>query len=103
MTEGDRLQQMLLSAVELLATVLVGAEFERGDGYCFMAFPTFPIRDLNGIWADSDAAACHLEERRLRAAELGTPFVVMTRGGRTPAVEAAARELGLTTRSCSPA
>jgi hypothetical protein len=96
MTEADRLQQMLLSAIELLATVLDRAEFERGDGYCFMAFPTFPIRDLNGIWADSDAAAGHLEEGRLRAADLGTPFIVMTRAGRTPTVEAAARELGLT-------
>jgi GNAT superfamily N-acetyltransferase len=87
---------MLLAAIERLATVLDQAEFERGDGFCFMAFPTFPIRDLNGIWADSDAAAGHLEEGRLRAGDLGTPFIVMTRAGRTPAVEAAARELGLT-------
>ncbi|MGB8005391.1 MAG: GNAT family N-acetyltransferase [Gaiellaceae bacterium] len=96
MTAADRLQQMLLAAIERLATVLDGAEFERGDGYCFMSFPTFPIRDLNGIWADSDAAAGQLEDGRLRAAELGTPFIVMTRAGKTPGVEAAARELGLT-------
>ncbi|MDQ2910051.1 MAG: GNAT family N-acetyltransferase [Actinomycetota bacterium] len=96
MDEADRLHQVLESVAERLAGVLEGAHFERGDGYCFMAFPTFPIRGLNGIWADTDAAADQLAARRAQAKELGTPFTVMTRTGKTPAVEAAARELGLT-------
>jgi GNAT superfamily N-acetyltransferase len=96
MDESDRLQQVLESVAERLASVLEGARFERGDGYCFMAFPTFPIRDLNGVWADTDAAAGQLAARRAQARELGTPFTVMTRAGKTPAVEHAARELGLT-------
>jgi ribosomal protein S18 acetylase RimI-like enzyme len=96
MHEADRLHQVLESVAERLATVLEGAQFERGNGYCFMAFPTFPIRDLNGVWADGDAAADELATRRAQANELGTPFTVMTRAGKTPAVEDAARELGLT-------
>jgi GNAT superfamily N-acetyltransferase len=96
MVEADRLHEVLVSVAERLATVLEGARFERGGGYCFMSFPTFPIRDLNGVWADTDAAAGQLAARRAEANELGTPFTVMTRAGRTPDVELAARELGLT-------
>jgi GNAT superfamily N-acetyltransferase len=96
MDEADRLHETFESVAERLAGVLEGARFERGDGYCFMAFPNFPIRDLNGVWADTDAAAGELEARRAQARELGTPFIVMTRTGKTPAVETTARELGLT-------
>jgi ribosomal protein S18 acetylase RimI-like enzyme len=96
MDATDRLHEVLVSAAEQLATVLEGAQFERGDGYCFLSFPTFPIRDLNGVWADTDAAADQLATRRAQANELRTPFTVMTRAGKTPAVEQAARELGLT-------
>jgi GNAT superfamily N-acetyltransferase len=96
MDEADRLHQVLGSVAERLATVLEGAQFERGAGYFFMAFPTFPIRDLNGVWAETDAAADDLAARRAQANELRTPFTVMTRAGRAPAVEEAARALGLT-------
>jgi len=96
MNEADRLHQILESVAERLAGVLEDAQFERGDGYCFMAFPTFPIRDINGLWASTDAAADQVEVTRTKAKKLGTPFTVMTRAGRTPAVEEAARELGLT-------
>ncbi len=96
MDAADRLHEVLVSVAEQLATVLEGAQFERGDGYCFLSFPTFPIRDLNGVWADTDAAANQLATRRAQANELRTPFTVMTRAGKTPAVEQAARELGLT-------
>jgi hypothetical protein len=97
MDEADRLHHVFESVGESLVTVLEGACFERGDGHCFMAFPTFPIRDVNGVWADTDAAADRLGSRREQANELGTPFTVMTRAGRTPAVEEAARAMGLTT------
>jgi len=80
--------------LERLAGVLEGARFERRDGYTFQAFPTFPVRDLNGMWVDSDAAATHIEEARAEAGELGTPFSIMVRAGRSPAVEEAARQLG---------
>jgi len=96
MNAADRLHQVLVSVAEQLATVLEGAQFERGDGYCFLAFPTFPIRDVNGVWADTDAAADQLGARHAQANELRTPFTVMTRAGKAPAVEEAARELGLT-------
>jgi hypothetical protein len=96
MDAADRLHQVLVSVAEALATVLEGAQFERGDGHCFMAFPTFPIRDVNGVWADTDAAADELATRRAQACELRVPFAVMTRAGKSPAVEQAARKLGLT-------
>jgi hypothetical protein len=54
MDAADRLHQVLVSVAERLATVLEDAQFERGDGHCFMAFPTFPIRDVNGVWADTE-------------------------------------------------
>jgi GNAT superfamily N-acetyltransferase len=94
--EAGRLHAVLESTAERLAGVLEDAVFMRGDGYCFMAFPTFPIRDVNGLWALTDAAADQIEAKRDLASQLGTPFTVMTRANATPAVEAASRGLGLT-------
>jgi GNAT superfamily N-acetyltransferase len=88
------IQEALERPIERLAGVLEGARYERRDGYSFMAFPTFPIRDLNGMWVDTDAAADHIDSARTEAEALGTPFSIMVREARTPAVEAAARELG---------
>lgn len=81
-------------SLEGLAGVLEGARCERRDGYTFFAFPTFPVRDLNGMWVDSDAATVHIETARAEAKGLGTPFSIMVREGRSPAVEQAALELG---------
>ncbi len=81
-------------ALERLASVLEGARYEQRDGYTFLAFPTFPVRDLNGMWVDGDAAAAHIEAARAEAKELGTPFSIMVREERSPAVERAAVELG---------
>lgn len=81
-------------ALERLAGVLEGARYERRDGYTFLSFPTFPVRDLNGMWVDGDAAAADIERARAEAQELGTPFNIMVREGRSPAVERAAVELG---------
>lgn len=96
MSEADRLHALFESVLERLAGVLEGARFERGHGYCFAAFPTFPIRDINGVWASTEAAADSLAAARAQAEQLGTPFVVMARAGKTPTVEEAARGLGLT-------
>src|SRR6266545_338478 len=102
MEEAQRLHQVLELAVERLAGVLDDARFERRDGYTFMALPTFPVRDLNGVWAETDAAAAELEDALAEAEELGTPFTVMVRAGRTPAVEEAARTLGFTSTTRIP-
>jgi ribosomal protein S18 acetylase RimI-like enzyme len=85
---------VLEGALEQLAGVLEDARYERRDGYTFLSFPTFPVRDLNGMWVDSDAAAGHIEAARAEARELGTPFSIMVREGRSPAVEDTARTLG---------
>ena len=84
----------LLDPLERLAGVLEGARCERRDGYAFLSYPTFPVRDLNGMWAETDAAAQHIDEARAEAAEIGTPFSVMVREGRSVAVEEAARVIG---------
>jgi ribosomal protein S18 acetylase RimI-like enzyme len=88
------MHEPLERSLEQLAGVLEDARCERRDGYTFLAFPTFPVRDLNGMWVDSDAAATQIETARAEAQELGTPFGVMVREGRSPAVEQAALELG---------
>src|SRR2546423_7816761 len=77
-----------------LAGVLEGARCEQREGYTFLAYPTFPVRDLNGMWVDSDAAVDQIEDARAEAAELGTPFSIMVREGRSVAVEEAAVALG---------
>jgi ribosomal protein S18 acetylase RimI-like enzyme len=88
------LHDVLEQCLERLAGVLEDARYEQRDGYTFLAFPTFPVRDLNGMWVDSDAAVAHIEAARAEAQELGTPFSIMVREGRTPGVERAAVELG---------
>jgi ribosomal protein S18 acetylase RimI-like enzyme len=88
------LHEVLEQSLERLAGVLEDARYARRDGYTFLAFPTFPVRDLNGIWVDSDAAVTHIEAARGEAQELGTPFSIMVREGRSPRVERAAVELG---------
>jgi GNAT superfamily N-acetyltransferase len=100
--EAERLHRVLEATAERLAGVLEGARFERRDGYSFMAFPTFPIRDINGAWVHTEAAAPHLEGALAEAQELKTPFSVMVRAGKTPAVEEAARRLGLTSTEDIP-
>lgn len=81
-------------ALEQLAEVLEGARCDKREGYTFLGFPTFPVRDLNGMWVDSDAAAPHIATAQAEAKELGTPFNILVREGRSTAVEQAAVELG---------
>jgi ribosomal protein S18 acetylase RimI-like enzyme len=86
--------EVLELALERLAGVLEDARYEQRNGYTFLSFPTFPVRDLNGMWVDGDAAAADIERARAEAQKLGTPFNIMVREGRSPAVERAAVELG---------
>lgn len=88
------MHEPLERALERLAGVLEDARCDRREGYTFLSFPTFPVRDLNGMWVDSDAAAAHIESARAEAQELGTPFSIMVRAGRSRVVEQAAVELG---------
>jgi ribosomal protein S18 acetylase RimI-like enzyme len=93
--EAQRVHQALETAAERFAGALQGARFERREGYTFLAFPTFPIRAINGVWADTDAAAPQLGDALRESQQLGAPFAVRVREGRTPEVEEAARDLGL--------
>ena len=97
------LHDVVEQCLERLAGVLEDARYEQRDGYTFLAFPTFPVRDLNGMWVDSDAAVAQIEAARAEAQELGTPFSIMVREGRSPGVERAAGELGSSPRCGFPA
>lgn len=96
MNEAERLHLGLCTISEHLAEALEDARFERREGYMFTAFPTFPLPSFNGVWADTDAAAAELEDAFAEVEEMGLPFGVTVRAGRTPAVEEAARRLGFT-------
>jgi len=96
MDEGLRLHLALCTVAERLAEVMEGARFERRDGYVFMSFPTFPIPSFNSVWPEADSAAGALGDALAEVEAEGIVAGVLTRSGETPAVEEAARELGLT-------
>ena len=96
MDEGLRLHLALCTVAERLAGVMERARFERRDGYVFVMFPTFPIPSFNGVWPDEDSAAGALSDALAEVAAEGIEAGVLARSGETPAVDEAARELGLT-------
>jgi ribosomal protein S18 acetylase RimI-like enzyme len=100
--EAERLHTGLYKVTERLAGALEDARFEQREGYLFTTFPTFPLPSFNGVWADTDAAAEELGDALAEVEEMGLPFGVTVRAGRTPAVEEAARRLGLTTSTRIP-
>ena len=96
MDEGLRLHLALCTVAERLAGVMERARFERRDGYVFVMFPTFPIPSFNGVWPDDDSAAGALSGALAEVTAEGIETGVLARIGETPAVDEAARELGLT-------
>jgi ribosomal protein S18 acetylase RimI-like enzyme len=101
-TEGERLHAALCKTGERLASKLEGARWENREGCIFMVFPTLPLASFNGIWAGTDEAAEQLEDALRDVEALSLPFGVTTRAGRAPAVEEAARRLGLTVTTRIP-
>jgi ribosomal protein S18 acetylase RimI-like enzyme len=96
MDEGLRLHLALCTAAERLAGVMEGARFERRKGYVLMTFPTLPIPSFNGVWPDEDSAAAALGDALAEVEAEGIAVGVLARSGKTPAVDEAARGLGLT-------
>ncbi|HEY8776156.1 MAG TPA: hypothetical protein VIM33_06690 [Gaiellaceae bacterium] len=96
MNEGLRLHLALCTVAERLAGVMEGARFERRDGYVFMSFPTLPLPSFNGVWPEDDSAAGALGDALAEIEAEGFAAGVLTRSGETPAVDEAARKLGLT-------
>jgi ribosomal protein S18 acetylase RimI-like enzyme len=60
------------------------------------------LPSFNGIWAETDAAADDLERLDAEFEEMGLPFGVTVRQGRTPTVEERARSLRLTAEIRTP-
>jgi ribosomal protein S18 acetylase RimI-like enzyme len=102
MNESLRLHLALCTVAERLAGVMDGARFERRDGYALLTFPTLPIPSFNGVWPDEDSAADALHDALAEVETQGIAVGVLTRSGETPAVDKAARELGLTTSERIP-
>jgi ribosomal protein S18 acetylase RimI-like enzyme len=96
MDEGLRLHLALTTVAERLAGVMEGARFERRDGYTFLTYPTLPIPSFNGVWPDDDSAAAALGDALAEVEAEGITPGVLTRSGHTPAIDEAARALGLT-------
>ena len=102
MDDAGRVHEALRSMFELTAAVLPETRFERRDGYDFLACPEVPIPQFSGVWPLDDAAAPSLEGALSEIEEMCLPYSVQLRGGATPAFEAEARRLGLTSEEWIP-
>jgi ribosomal protein S18 acetylase RimI-like enzyme len=100
--DGDRLHAALSAAWELLCDAFEDPTFERRDGYVWTVFPPVPVAQFNSVWPDDDASAPALEGALGEVAELGLPYSVQVRAGRTPAVEREAERLGLVVETEMP-
>jgi N-acetylglutamate synthase len=96
MSEAERMHEALRTMTENLCEVYADARFERRDGYDLLVFPPVPVPQFNGVWPVDDAAASALANALEEIRELGLPYSVQIRRGRTPAFEEEAARLGLT-------
>jgi ribosomal protein S18 acetylase RimI-like enzyme len=78
-----------------LCGALEEARFEPREGYDFLVVPSVPIPGLNGVWPREDTAAPSLAGALDEVAQMGLPYSVQVRRGRTPAFEEESARLGL--------
>jgi ribosomal protein S18 acetylase RimI-like enzyme len=64
--------------------------------------PSIPVPQFNGVWPLDDASASALEGALGEVAELGLPYSVQVRAGKTPAAEREAERLGLKVAAVMP-
>jgi len=102
-TDAERTRHALRTAFESLYAQFDGARYERREGYDFLFIPQIPIAPFNGVWPIDDDAAPALEGALAEIAAAGVPGSVQLRAGETPACEAEAKRLGLTTELALPA
>jgi N-acetylglutamate synthase len=104
--QAERLHAALRSAFKGVLANLEGARMEERVGYLFLVCPDLPLPQLNGVWAEGEEqeaqAVRELEGAIAEIEMLGLPCWVQTRAGRTPALEAEARRLGLTSEESVP-
>jgi GNAT superfamily N-acetyltransferase len=96
MSEAERMHEALRTMTERLCDVFEEARFERRDGYDLVVFPLVPVPQFNGVWPLDDSAAASLSGALDEIEQLGLPYSVQIRRGRTPGFEEEARRLGLT-------
>jgi hypothetical protein len=102
MTDAERLHAAHCSSFERLCRLLEGARFERRSGYWWLVVPPVRVPSFNGVWPDDDSAAAKLEAALTEIADLGLPYSLQTRRGRTPGCEREAERLGLMVREEEP-
>lgn len=101
-TDADRLHDALCAAWERLCDAIEDARFERREGYVWTVCPSVPVPLFNGVWPLDDEAAPALEGALHEVAELGLPYSVQLRAGRTPGCEREVERLGLLVESELP-
>jgi ribosomal protein S18 acetylase RimI-like enzyme len=101
-SDGERLHAALSVAWERLCGVLEGARFEHRDGYLWTVCPSVPVPQFNGVWPTDDSGAPALESALAEVSDLGLPYSLQVRAGRTPAFEQEAERLGLVVQTEMP-
>jgi hypothetical protein len=101
-SDGERLHTALSVAWERLCDVLEGARFEHRDGYVWTVCPSVPVPQFNGVWPIDDSAAPALEPALAAISDLGLPYSLLVRAGRTPGFEEEAERLGLVVQTEMP-
>jgi ribosomal protein S18 acetylase RimI-like enzyme len=103
---AERLHEALEASFGGLLPRFEGSRFEERVGYLFLVCPALPLPQLNGVWAkgpeEEQLAVRELAGAVAQIEGLGLPCWVQTRAGRTPALEAEARRLGLTSEEAIP-
>ncbi|MGZ4359800.1 MAG: GNAT family N-acetyltransferase [Gaiellaceae bacterium] len=103
---AERLHEALRASFKAFFPRFEGARIEERRGYLFLVCPALPLPQLNGIWAEGQEleheAVSELEGAVAEIETLGLPCWVQMRSGRTPALEAEARRLGLSSEESLP-
>jgi N-acetylglutamate synthase len=103
---AERLHEALEASFIDLLPRLEGSRIEERAGYLFFVCPALPLPQMNGVWAkgpqEERAAVRELAGAVAEIEDLGLPCSVQTRAGRSPALEAEARRLGLTSKELVP-
>jgi ribosomal protein S18 acetylase RimI-like enzyme len=102
MAEAERMHEALRTMMETLCGVYEDARFERRAGYDFLVFPPVPVPQFNTVWPLDDSAAPSLGGALEEIDQLGLPYSVQARRGRTPKFEEEANRLGLTVEEPMP-
>jgi ribosomal protein S18 acetylase RimI-like enzyme len=102
-TDAERERDAMRTAFASLFALFEDARYEHRDGYDVLFMPQIPLALFNGVWPLDDTAAPELGPALAELEGAGLPCSVQLRDDDTPACEAEARRLGLTSELAMPA